>query len=203
MKLTLRTNDGKKVELATAMLLEVTNAPGGEPDRAEYCAVVDVEEGLTAVQTEKGRPLPTKIGIVVCEGGAFGVVHVLYGSTLVVTALDLAEAAAQALMCKAPKQGFALAVVGEGVQTVIRVPAAHLQAEIAHHGMVARRASKQFKAEFMVFVLRRLGDAAGLDSLGLLGTSFDRVLLSFASASDGDADDDKPSAGACASTLMH
>ena len=198
MKLTLRTHDGKAVQLATAMLLEVTNAPGGEPDRAEFCAGVDVEEGLSTNQTDRIQSLPTKIGIVTCDGSAFGVVHVLYGGTLLVTALDLAEAATQALMCKAPRHGFALAIVGEGVRTVMRVPAVHLQAEIAQHGMVARRASKQVKAEFMLFVLRRMGDAEGLDSLGLLGTSFDRVLLSFVSSTTGDGNGDKPLAGASA-----
>lgn len=203
MNLTLVTDDGKTVRLADAMLLEVKNVPGGAPGRAEFCAVVNVHDDLADTQTEGVRALPTKLGFVVGDDHAFAVLHVLCGSTLLVTALDLADPATQALMVKAPSQGFAVAIIGAVIQKVVRVPVAHLQAEIAERGMAAKRAASQSKADVIAFLLRRLGDSEGLESLGLQGTAFDQVLLSFASASADRVDGGGWSAGASASKLMH
>lgn len=179
---TIETDNGKTVRLASALLMKVTDMPGGEPQRAELCAVVNVENDLPASQTGGVRALPTKLGFVADNDHAFAVLHVLYGSTLLVTALDLAEPETQALMAKAPRQGFAVAIVGEAVQKLVRVPVTHLQPEIAKRGLAARRASFESKADFLAFILRRIGEAEGRRTLGLQGLTFDRVVLSFASA---------------------
>lgn len=203
MNLMLQTDNDKTVRLADAMLLEVEDLPGAEPNRTELCAVVNVESDLTATQVDGVQALPTKLGFVVDSENAFAVLHVLCGSTLLVTALDLAEPETQALMLAGPWQGFALAIVGAAVQKVVRVPVAHLRAEIAEHGKAATRAGYESRVAFMAFMLRRIGDSEGRDSLGLHGLDFDRVLLSFVNVAASPSTTGELTGGAEGSRSLH
>lgn len=177
MNLTVKTELGSTIRLGAAQLVALTDVPGSTSGGLEMCAVVDIGDALDGVPQGQGASLPTRLGLMLSDGGAFAVLNVVLDGTLVFTVLDLGDRRARRMLLGAPPEGIAFVCIGNGVRRLIRVPVAHVQKQVSECCPNAVSASFETVANLLGEVVQMFNDLEGLRQLGLADIAFERVLL--------------------------
>lgn len=180
MQISLQTQLGVTVTPTPTFFFRLADAPDRQSGAVELCPVMKVDDDVTAV-IANDMSVHTMSGLVVHDGGGFGVIVMHAGTSLVIAIVDIGDPEAKQWLNDASSSpGVAVVLCSPSQTRLVRVPVTDRVVEMRAHSILAAPSSDGARLNILHWLMSQLESDESLARMGLSGKAFSRVYLGFA-----------------------